>query len=196
MQFPGLRVVFLCAAVLCAVPSNAATPDFTIAATNVTMPGNGNPGTSRFTLVSVDGYSGRLLVNSEFIGNEMNAKPPNCGVRTAPLYTLSANQAVQGTLTCYPYGKVVPVVKLERRLSWRHTGPILALALASFILFRRRTRATAAHWFALFVLSIITMMAVASCAGNGVSGTYPFTVTATDAVTQATVSTSITVTVP
>jgi hypothetical protein len=200
MQSPGsrvvLRLVVASALALPAVPVLAATPTFTVAATNVTLPGNGNVGTSQFTLTSINGYSGSLLVSSEYSGGDMNAKPPNCGIHTAPIYTLKANSTVTGTLSCFPFGKVVPIAMKHRRAAGPVLAPAAGLAVLFCFMFRRRMRAAGARWLGVFLLGVISVATVASCGGNGLSGMYPFTVTATDTVTNARVNTSITVTVP
>jgi hypothetical protein len=195
MQSPGSRLLFVCAAVLLAVPAGAATPAFTVSATNVTLPGGKAEGTGQFTLTSVNGYTGRLVVNAQFAGGDMNAKPPSCRMPSI-LFTLNANQSVTGNLICLPYGVPVPAVKLHRLPARSQHAPVLALAVAGFLCLRRRLRASAARWLGLFVLAVVTLTSMSACGGNGLSGTYPFTVTATDTVTQAAVKTSIMVTVP
>jgi hypothetical protein len=197
MKTPGscvFLVALACGAAFLGAPALAATPSFNITATNVTMPGGGNPGVSHFTLASLNGYAGRLIVNSQFAGMEMNANPPNCGIHTAPLFTLDANSTVSGTLTCYPYGKVVPTVELQRLFRPPNRAPVLALAFAGWWVLRRRMRTIAGRWLGLLVLGAISVAGLSACV-NGSSGTYPFTVTATDSVTQASISTTISVTV-
>lgn len=195
MHSPGSRVLFVCAltcgALVFAGNASAATPSFTIAASNVTMPSDGSIGTSLITLSSVAGFSGKVTVDTQFSGTEMNAKPPNCGIRTSPLYTLNAKQSVHATVTCYPYGKVVPVASPAAK-----PGPMLVLGAAGVLLIRRRLRGNISRWLGLFIVSAITVAFAGACGGNGLSGTYPFTVTATDSVTQASVSTPMIVTVP
>ncbi len=198
MNLPGscrFLVVLACGAAFLTVRAPASTPSFSLTASNVTLPGGGNPGITHFTLASINGYAGKLVVNAQYSGSEMNAKPPNCGIHVAPLFTLNANSTVSGTLTCYPYGTVVPLAR-QRPKDLRYRGPVLALALAGWFVFRRRLRATAGRWLGLLVLGAIGAAGLAACGGNGLSGNYPFTITATDTVSQASVSTSITVTVP
>ena len=201
MKLPGscgFPLMLACGLGLFGVRVQAATTSFTITATNVTMPGGSNPGVSHFTLASVNGYSGHLVVNSQYSGGDMNAKPPNCGSGgfTAVMFTLNANGTVSGTLTCYPYGKVVPVVELHRPLRLPVRAPVLGLALAGWLVLRRRLPGTAMRWLGVVLLCAISLAGLTACGGNGLAGTYPFTVTATDTVTQASVSAPITVTVP
>ena len=194
--FGFFRLFVICSIGTLAAQANAASPSFTVTATNVTMPANGNSATSRFTLTSVNGYSGRLVVNSQYAGGDMNAKPPTCGQGTAVLFTLNANSTVSGALTCSRFGTAVPAVQLHHPAAAPNSAPVLALAVAGWFLFGRRWRTNTARWFAVVLLSVLSLAAIGGCGGNGLSGTYPFTVTATDAVTNATASTSIMVTVP
>jgi hypothetical protein len=53
----------------------------------------------------------------------------------------------------------------------------------------------AARWLAELVAAI-ALTAMTGCGGNRLSGTFPYTVTATDVKSNASVSTSIMVTVP
>jgi len=191
-------LVVCCAGMVSAHALWAATPTFTVSATNVTMPANGGNGSSQIALTSVNGYSGRLTVNSQYSGGDMNAKPPNggSGGGTAPFYTLNANSTAKGTLTFFPYGKIVPIARLHRPAHVPNTAPVLGLAIAGWLVFRRRRRMGAARWFAILVLGAITIAGVAACGGAGLSGVYPFTVTATDTVTNTAANTQIMVTVP
>lgn len=194
-SFGFLRLFVVCCAGMLGAQSFAAgTPAFTITATNVAMPTNGDAGTSQFTLTSVNGYSGRLVVNSQYSGGDMNAKPPNAGAHTAPFYTLNANSTATGTLTFYPYGKVVPIARLHGLTGLPNPAPALGLAVAGWFALRRRTKT--ARRFALVVLAVLSIAGVSACGSNGLSGVYPFTVTATDTVTGATANTQIMVTVP
>src|SRR5579862_9006404 len=94
---------------LCGLPALlASTPSFTIAATNVTLPSGKTGANSQVTLTSVNGYSGILVLDCQYAGGAMGAKPPNCGGGTARAYLLGAGQAITGSLPLYPYGMVVP----------------------------------------------------------------------------------------
>src|ERR1700746_744150 len=119
MRFPGgsglVPFLFGCGLVCSAMTLSAApTPSFTIAARNVTMPSGGSFASSPFTLASVNGYSGQVLVSCGYSGGNMGAKVPTCGIYTNPNFSLGANQTVKGSLTLSPYGKVIPFSRLER----------------------------------------------------------------------------------
>lgn len=186
--------VACCTVMLGAQASLAVTPTFTIAATNVTMPTDGKNGTSQITLTSANGYSGKLVVNSQYSGGDMNAKPPNSGA-TLVLYTLNANSTTSGTLTFFPYGKGIPLARLHHSRGLANPVPVLGLVLAGCFVLGPRLRTGATRWLSLILLGVLSMGLVA-CGGNGLSGTYPFTVTAADTVTAQTASTQILVTVP
>jgi hypothetical protein len=72
----------------------AATPSFTILASNVTMPPSG-AGSIPYTLTSVNGYSGTVMVHCDDYNAPEEAKLPICGGSVAPvIYTLTANQVL------------------------------------------------------------------------------------------------------
>ena len=95
MQSPGSRVCSpWCwhAAWYCpACASFAATPSFTIAAANVTMPSGGNDASSQFTLTSVNGYAGQVRVGCAYSGGMMGAKVPTCGIYINPVFAWQPN---------------------------------------------------------------------------------------------------------
>jgi hypothetical protein len=199
MQLPGSRILFpvvlACSAGLSAVHALGATPTFTIAAANVTLPSGGNDASSQFTLTSVDGYVGQVRVDCGYSGGMMGAKVPACGIFVNPVSTLAANKSVTGSLTVMPYGKVkafdaVGLGGDDRR----RVVPVLAAVLAGFFMLGRRWRLRARSWLLVF-LAGVTLAGITSC-GGGLSGTFPYTVTAVDIKTNASVSAPFTVTVP
>jgi len=204
MQSPGSRGLFLvvlaCGAFIFggnAAP--AATPAFTIAASNVTMPTNGNGASSKFTLASVDGYTGQVRVDCAYSGSMMGARVPSCGIYVNPQHSVGANQTITGTLTLLPYGKVVNYGSAHRQSSPSRRGPALAaLLLGSWLLLRRRRRKIRSSLLLLLggiALCGIALAGIASCAA-GLSGTFPYTVTATDVSTHTVVSAPFSVNVP
>ena len=200
MQSPGslgLASLFVvCCFAFSGPPAHAATPSFTIAAADVTMPSGGNVGSSQFTLISVNGYAGQVRVDCAYSGGAMGSKVPGCGIFVNPTHTLTANQTVKGTLTLVPYGKTIGYgAAALHRDDWRSTAPVLVAALAGFFLPGRRWRNRARGWFLLLALAAIGVAGMTSCAG-GMSGTFPYTVTAVDIKTNASVSAPFTVTVP
>jgi hypothetical protein len=192
--FPFVLLVLACGTALSGVEASGATPTFTINATNITMPAGGNLGSSPFTLSSVDGYAGQVRVDCAYSGGAMAAKVPSCGIFVNPVSTLVANKTATGSLTLVPYGKPIGFGSARLRSNgWKSGASVLATALAGFFLaglFRRRTRL----WLWL-LLAGVSLAGLTSC-GSSMSGTFPYTATAVDIKTNATVSASFTVTVP
>jgi hypothetical protein len=188
-----------------ALPVLAATPSFTIAATNVTMSSATatGAGTSTFTLTSVNGYAGTIAFHCGPASASAGAKVPICGGGgPVEAYSLAANQVVTGSIglinSCDPCPVSLPHRggrKLERPLA---PGLALAGALLFGIGFRRR----AARWLTLTLLAVGALAGLAGISACGVNnnvvtpGTYVYTVTAEDISTTATVTTSVNVTVP
>jgi hypothetical protein len=191
--FPGSRAL-------------AATPGFTLAATNVTMSSSGSAGSgaSSFTLTSVNGYTGTVGILCGAPTPPAGVKVPVCtggGPAILIIETLAANQVVSGTIgfnnsvaPCNP----CPVNLPRRPDHGLGQGVELAGALLFAFGFRRR----AARWLTLafFAVGALAVLAgISACGGNNngaTPGTYAYTITAMDITTDATVSTSINVTVP
>ena len=187
------------------LPALAATPAFTIVATNVTMSSNtsSGTGTTSFTLTSVNGYTGSVGVNCNAPNPPAGVTVPICdfgGPAYAP-YTLTANQTITGTIT---FANSLPAcnpcpVSLPR--SRGHKLPA-TLALAGAILFAFGFRRRASRWLTLtlFALgSLAGLVGTSACGGNKTvvtPGTYAYTISAVDLTTFANVSTSVQVTVP
>jgi hypothetical protein len=177
----------------------AATPGFTITASNAAMPTSGF-GSIPFTLTSVDGYAGTFTANCAPADPPAGARLPICGSPTAPTqYTLTANQTVKGSVTLLPYPVPSPASRLavpshEAEAAWAFAGALLL----GFGFRRRRFR-----WPALLVLAagaLIGLTGVGACGGGGTEtltpGTYAYVVTATDTGTDATANVTVNVTVP
>ncbi len=180
----------------------AATPTFTISASNVTMPTSGN-GSIPIALTSVNGYAGNLAITDCSATNSpAGAKLPTCAGFGGPLgFALTANATVKGSLLLIPPGGVLPpsAASLSHRLVH---GGAAGLALASVLLFGLSGRRRAARWLilALFALGTLTGLAgISACGGNSnamTPGTYSYAITATDNKTGTSVSTSTSVIVP
>lgn len=199
MQLPGSRVLFplvlACGIAFSTAPALAATPSFTIAAANVTLHSGGNEASSQFTLTSVDGYAGQVRVDCGYSGGMMGARVPSCGIFVNPVSTLAANKSVTGSLTVMPYGKVKAFDAVAfHGDDRRRVVPVLAAVLAGLFMLGRRWRCRARSWLLVF-LAGVTLAGITSC-GGGLSGTFPFTVTAVDIKTNASVSAPFVVTVP
>jgi hypothetical protein len=179
------------------LPAIAATPAFTISATNITMPSNGSVGSSPFVLVSVNGYEGRIRVDCAYSGDVMGAKVPSCGIFVNPVSALAANKTAQGSLTLIPFGKTITYGAASVTGKWPASMPVFAAAIVGGFLLRR-IRKGARGWLPLLMLGAIAVAGVSTCASgkSGRSGMFPYTVTAVDMETNATVSAPFTVTVP
>ncbi|HEY1896371.1 MAG TPA: hypothetical protein VGG62_08880 [Terracidiphilus sp.] len=171
----------------------APAPNFTIAATNVTMPSGGSIATSPFTLTSVNSYAGQVLVSCAYMGDNMGARVPTCGIYTNPNFALGANQTVKGSLTLSPYGKVIPFSAVRPGIESPGV-PALAAVVLCFLALGRRLRARG-RWLALLILGLAGIGGITSC-GSGLSGSFPYTVTAVDNKTNTSATATIMVTVP
>ena len=198
MQSPGSRLSLVCtlvlALILLTLPAGAAPPTFTIAATNISMPSNGNTGSSPFTLTSVGGYAGQIRVDCSYSGAAMGARVPSCGIFVNPVSTLAANKNAQGSLTLVPYGKVI-AYSASASGKWRSGMPVIAVPILGMLLLPRRLRSRARGMLLLFAVGVVILTGVSACS-SGLSGTFAYTVTAVDNKTNTTVSAPFTVTVP
>jgi hypothetical protein len=189
----------------------AATPSFTISATNVTMPlsqgscSNGvctwQYGYSNFALTSVNGYTGAPQVTCAVSNPPAEAKLPTC-YQYGLMPLLPANGTNNGEILFIAPGQTPPPSPASQ-LS-RPGRATAGMALAAALLFGLGLRRCTARWFTLAILALGTlggMMAINACGGNGNSnsmtpGTYSYVVTATDLSAGDTASTTISVTVP
>ncbi len=150
-------------------PALAATPSFTIAATNVTMSSSNSSGvgSSSFTLTSVNGYTGSVLVGCQPPMPPAGVKVPYCDVPLPPhTYTLAANQVVTGNLSLF--NSPVPVVpaSAQRRGG---LGPAQGLALAGALLLGFGFRRRRARWLTLTLLAmgaLAGLAGISACGGN------------------------------
>jgi hypothetical protein len=193
-------VVFSCSPVL------AATPSFSVAATNVTMSSNAASGTgsTSITLTSVNGYAGTVgfICSPPTTAGGVNLPVCNFGGPAYVLFeTLTANQTATGTIAfrnspppCNPCP-----VNMPRRGGHRLPS---SLALAGALLVGLGFRRRAPRWLtlALFTVgSLAGLVGIGACGGNNsvvTPGTYTYTVSAVDMKTSASMTTSVMVTVP
>jgi len=182
-------------------PALAATPHFTITATNVTMSSNGanGVGTSTTTLTSVNDYSGSVRVVCISPTLPAGVKAPYCnGAIAPPPITLSANQVVTGSIGFYTCSGIGCPVSLPLRRGHRLAQ---GLSLAGALLFGFGLRRRPKRWLTLILLgvgSLAGLAGISACGGGSAMtpGTYTYTITATDINSAVSVSTSIDVTVP
>ena len=196
-RFVFLRSFVVCYASFSGVQAIAA-PNFTIAATNVTMPQGGNPGSSSFTLTAGSGYSGLVTVDCDYTGAEVRAgaevtaKVPTCWIFSYPNFDLESNQTVKGTLTLVPYGKKAGD---DGTVASLRSATALVVGLAGAVAMGWRLHGKARSFLGLIALGFVAVSCLTSCA-RGLSGTFHYTVTAVDNKTKATSNASFYVTVP
>jgi len=188
----------------------AATPGFTISATNVTMPASNGScsdgactetyGGGVFTLASVDGYAGTVEVSCGATNPPAGAKLPTCIHHPGMGVPLTANASVQGQLLLIPYGQTPPPLPSNQtRGTLGSAGAGLALGgvLLAGLGVRRRTRWLASTMIAVGALAVLT--GIQACGGNSNSmtpGTYSYAVTAMDSTTNTSATATFKVTVP
>jgi hypothetical protein len=190
----------------------AATPSFTITATNVAVSSSTSSGvgSSTFTLTSVNGYAGSVRVSCAPPTPPVGIKVPYCtggfpgpaAVPAQPPITLTADEVVTGTVPFYnapvPCSNPCPVSLPHRDSHKLAQGIALAGALVLGFGFRRR----AARRLTLMLLAVGTLAGLAGISACGANnsvvtpGTYAYTITATDVNTAVAVNTSVNVTVP
>jgi hypothetical protein len=184
--------------------AQSATPGFTISASNATMPASGS-GAIPFTLTSVNGFAGSVVVTCSPANQPAGSILPQCGDSPVVVpYTLTANGTTTGTLTLIastpPCSGPCPV-KLVRPA--RRPGAV-KLALAGVLLlgfgFRRRARQLR---LMLLVVGILAGLAAVGC-GSGshttlTPGTFAYAVSAIEVTTNTPtveVTATVNVTVP
>ena len=193
-------------------PALAATPSFTITATNLTMSSatSSGDGSSTFTLTSVNGYTGSVRVGCDPPNPPAGVKVPYCtdgspttgAVPVQPPITLTANEVVTGTVPFFnaavPCSNPCPV-NLPRP---RSLGLAQGLALAGALLFGFGFRRRAARWLTLTLLAVGALAGLAGISACGTNnnvvtpGIYAYTISATDVNTTVSVTTLVNVTVP
>ena len=201
-----LELLLTASFVFAGFPALAATPGFTITATNLTMSSttSSGSGSSTFTLTSVNGYTGTVGINCSAPTPPAGVNVPICafgGPAFPVIETLTANQVATATivfLNSRPPCNPCPV-SLPRRGGH---GLAPGLARAGALLFGVGFRRRAARWLTLTLFAVGTLAGLAgisACGGNNsvvTPGTYAYTIMAKDLNTNASVTTSVNVTVP
>jgi hypothetical protein len=201
MQVRSFLILFLLNSWLgiSAAPAWAGTTEFSITATNVTMPSSGL-GQSAYTVSGIP-ITGNLFVTCQYSGPATQARIPNCSYGPIAAIPVSAGQTATGTIYFYPYGEAVP---LETRETGR--GPAAGLALTAALLLGLGLRRRSRRWLGTVVLAAGGLAGVAGLSGcvtgmNGMTpGIYQYTITAGNFATlnnlAAGTTTTISVTVP
>lgn len=158
--------------------SQSTAGTFTISAGSATITPTGS-GAIPFTLTSVNGFAGSIVVGCQPPDVAAGVKIPTCGGGPVRLYTLSADQALTGTLTLYSYGSGVPAAIMPVK------NPALAVLLVVLLLSGLTLRRRSARRLALplVLIALIPFSWISGC-GTGpqgfTPGTYAYTVTASE----------------
>lgn len=154
--------------------SSAAT--FTISAGDASLTRTGS-GSIPFTLTSVNGFAGSIVVGCDAPVVPAGVHIPTCGGGPVRLYTLAADQTLTGALTLNAYGAPVPAAIRPAN------NPLLAVLFLVALLSGLRLRRRSARWLplALLVAGIVPFSSILGCgtAPQGFTpGVYAYTVTA------------------
>lgn len=209
-----LGMIFAGSFVFTGFPALAATPSFTVTATSAALSSSSKSGegSSTITLTSINGYAGSIAVNCIPPTPPAGVKVPFCGpgipsaatpaVSAAvpailALFTLTAGQAVNGTVAFYNFPFPVSASLAHPVNHKLAQGLALAGVLVGFG-FRRK----APRWLAVILFALGTLAGLAgisACGANNSAvtpGTYAYTISATDINNAVSVTTSVNVTVP
>jgi hypothetical protein len=181
----------------------AATPTFSITASNVTMSAAGSNSVN-FALISADGYSGTINVICDPTNEPVGATLPPCGepspIADPVVLTLTANGTVSGTfylLTTFPQPCSGPCpIRLDRPRRRFASG--LALAGALLVSFGLGFRRRVARWSLLMLLAfgaLAGLSGISACGAGGgtlTPGVWPYVI---EAVGQDGTSASVTINV-
>lgn len=193
--FIGISLV-LCLGFAGAGALAAAAPDFTIAATNTTVSASGT-GATTFTLTSLNGYTGSVVVTCYATNPPADAKLPYCGGGLLRAEKLTAGEIVSGSLPLTEF----PVPAAESLPRRPGPAPATGLAVTGALLLGLSVRRRARRWLVLGVFAagaLAGFAGISACGANGnglTQGTFPYTVVGTDTTTNATVSSTFMVTV-
>lgn len=160
-----------------AAPARGANPPaYSITATNVTMPSNGN-GKTQFKVTGIPS-TGTVGMSCWYSGPQTTAKLPICAGGPALAYPVTAGQTLTGTIGFSPYSNVVPVSGQRRHGA---AGPLAwAGLLMAFVGLRSRMRA-GIFLALLLAMGLAGVAGITACGGNSnmtTPGTYAYTITA------------------
>jgi hypothetical protein len=196
MFHPSLRrPTLLLALLFAALPAIAqsSAPTFTITATNASLSTTGT-GSIPYTLTSVDGYIGTIIVKCEVPIVPAGVSIPNCGNAPIVSYTLTADQVVNGSFQLYGNTVVTPAGFSASR------NPALAIFFIVALLTVLTLRRKAAHRLTLplFLVMLGALCCTTGCgsAPRGFTpGTYTYVVSATQSPVSLYLGTKATVTI-
>ncbi len=174
----------------------APTPNFTISASNTTMPTTGT-GAIPFTITSVSGYTGQIVVECMAPDPPPGVREPECGGGPIPApIDLAANSSTTGDVPISPYVYVGPTLTGTLKHSGRvwERGPALAgLLMLGLGLRRRKVPGLYSKRLLLSCGLLIGLAGLNACGGvlTLTPGTYTYTL---DAIAQANASHSVSTT--
>lgn len=171
------------------------TGTFTISAGDVSITQTGS-GTIPFTLASVNGFAGSIVIGCQPPNVAAGVNIPFCGGGPVRVYTLTADQAITGTITLFAYGSPMPAG--FGPVSHPLVAFLLVVALLAGLTFRRRS----ARWLTLplLLVMLIPLSSTLGCVSRPrgfTPGTYGYTITATQygLVTPLQKATTVTLTI-
>ena len=195
--------------------AQGATPTFTVTANNLTMPSSGT-GSIAFTLTSLNGWAGTVVMNCAPTNPPAGAIVPDCGYEGSGLqpvqdYPLAANGTATGSLSlvaeitpCNPCPASLQIQPRRQGVPG-HRRPV-SLALAGALVLALGLRRRAARWLTLTLLlacMLAGLAGIGACGNNGKTltpGIYAYTITAYGTPTGMTLTqtetTTVSITVP
>jgi hypothetical protein len=170
-------LLFVLAVASFSAVAQAPAGTFTVSAGGVSIAPTGG-GAIPFTLTSVNGFAGSIVVGCQPPSVSAGVKIPVCGGGPVRLYSLTADQVVTGTITLFAYGSPLPAG--FGPANHPVIGLLLVVALLSGLTLRRRS----ARWLTLPLIfaAAIPFCSILGCGGSPqgfTPGAYNYTVTAT-----------------
>lgn len=195
LPFPWKFVLTVWAGLSAAQGLLAATPGYTITASNVSVSGQGS-GVSQFTLTSVGGFTG--IVGVTCIGPNTNFAPdlilPDCN-HPVENFAIPSGGSVSGTMNFYPpWTDSYASASSGRRNQPARSLPLIAGAFAGLGLIGLRMRKIVNRRVALLVgaVCLASLAGIAGCLGQGglamTPGTYAYVLQAGSASTTISVT--------
>lgn len=163
--------------------------EFSITASNVTMPNRGTA-MSEFTITSIP-MTGSIALNCSYAGNLPKTNLPICPLTPPVAYQVTTGGTLKGSVVFYPAGSAIPASSPR--------GGIAVAILAICGLALRRFGRRWSSLISLVMLGIAGLMGVGACGGGHgpvmPAGSYPYTITAenTTGVNNVAAGTSVTI---
>jgi hypothetical protein len=174
--------------------AQSAAPTFTLTPSNATVSPTGT-GSIPYTLSSVNGYVGTVIINCQAPIVPAGVYIPYCGTAPVVSYTLSANQVVTGSFPLY--GNTVVPASLG--FITGH-NPVLAVffiiaLLSGFTLRRHAARRLTLPLFLAVLAALCCTSGCGSAPRSFTPGTYTYVVSATQSPVPLYLGANATVTI-